>query len=72
MAARCAIVGHWIGEYLLFRVLPYFGRHVKPLVTAAFAVVSTTPFPRGFTTGRQPVVKIIAESLPTHLYPPTP
>jgi hypothetical protein len=31
----------WVTEKLLSRAPPCFGRHVKPLVPAAFAVVST-------------------------------
>jgi hypothetical protein len=35
-------VGYWMGkQILLSRAPPCFARHVKPLVKAAFAVVST-------------------------------
>jgi hypothetical protein len=40
----------WVTENLLTRASPCFGRHVKPLVPVAFAVVSThqtAPGPRG-------------------------
>jgi hypothetical protein len=62
------MVSHRMGDQnVLSRALPGFGRHVKPLVPAAFAVVSThSSFTRGLTSGRQPVVKIIAESLSQH------
>jgi hypothetical protein len=43
-----------------------FGRHVKPLVPVTFAIVSTLQFQVGLTSGRRPVVKIIAESLSQH------
>jgi hypothetical protein len=45
-------------------MLRCFGRHVKPLVPAAFAVVTThSSFKEVLTSGRRPVEKIIAESL---------
>jgi hypothetical protein len=31
----------WVTNHLISRAPPYFGRHVKPLVPAVFAVVST-------------------------------
>jgi hypothetical protein len=37
---RWSVIG-WVTKNLLSRAPPYFGRHVKPLVPAAFAVVST-------------------------------
>jgi hypothetical protein len=38
------LVGHWMGDQkFLIWVLLCFGSHVKPLVPAAFAVVSTNP-----------------------------
>jgi hypothetical protein len=40
----------WVTKNILSRAPPCFGRHVKPLVPAAFAVVSTHQFaldPRG-------------------------
>jgi hypothetical protein len=36
-------VFRWVTKNLLSRAPPCFGRHVKPLVTAGFAVVSTHP-----------------------------
>jgi hypothetical protein len=35
-----SVIG-WVTKNVLFRVPPCFGRHVKPLVPAAFADVST-------------------------------
>jgi hypothetical protein len=52
-------------QNLLSRAPPCFGRHVKPLVPATFAVVSTHSRFK-LTSGRRPVVKIIAESLSQH------
>jgi uncharacterized membrane protein len=50
------MVSHRMGDQnLLSQTPPCFGRHVKPLVPAAF--VSTHSM-----SGRQPVVKIIAKS----------
>jgi hypothetical protein len=37
---RWTVIG-WVTKNLLYRAPPCFGRHVKPLVPAAFAVVST-------------------------------
>jgi hypothetical protein len=54
----------WVTKNLLSRAPPCFERHVKPFVTAAFAIVPT-PVSR-LTSGRRPVVKIIAESLSQH------
>jgi hypothetical protein len=48
-------------QNLLSRAPPCFGRHVKQLVSAAFAVVIPTP-----VLGRRRVVKIVAESLLQH------
>jgi hypothetical protein len=39
---RWSVIG-WVTKNLLSRAPPCFGRHVKPLVPAAFAVVSTNP-----------------------------
>jgi hypothetical protein len=50
---------------LLTRGPPCFGRHVKPLISAAFAVLYPLHFQGGLTSGR-PVVKTIAESLSQH------
>jgi hypothetical protein len=33
----------WVTKNLLSRASPFFGRHAKPLVPAAFAAVSTQP-----------------------------
>jgi hypothetical protein len=51
----------WVTKYLLSSNPPCFGRHVKLLVLAAFAIISTHS--RVLTSGTRPVVKIIAESL---------
>jgi hypothetical protein len=37
---RWSVIG-WVTKHLLSRASPCFGRHVKPLVPVAFAVVST-------------------------------
>jgi hypothetical protein len=37
-----SVIG-WVSKNLLSRAPPCFGRYVKPLVSAAFAVVSTPP-----------------------------
>jgi hypothetical protein len=50
-------------QNLLSRAPPCFGRHVKPLVPAAFA---PTPVSRMVNVSRRPVVEIIAESLSKH------
>jgi hypothetical protein len=45
-----SLVMGWVTKNLLSPALLYFGRHIKPLVQAAFAVVSTPQFtlgPRG-------------------------
>jgi hypothetical protein len=31
----------WVTKNLLYRTPPYYGRHVKPLVPAAFVVIRT-------------------------------
>jgi hypothetical protein len=55
-------VSHQIGaQNLLSRAPSCFGRHVKLLGPTTFAV--STSFQGGWTSGRRPVVKIIAESL---------
>jgi hypothetical protein len=62
--------GHRMGDQnLLSRARPCFGRHVELLVPAAFAVVSTHPlqYQGALTSGRRPVVKIIAETLSQHV-----
>jgi hypothetical protein len=52
---------------LLSRAPPCFGGHVKQLVPAALAVFSTHCISiGGLTSGRRPVVKILAESLSQH------
>jgi hypothetical protein len=38
---QCWSVMRWVNKNLLSQALPCFERHVKPLVPAAFAVVST-------------------------------
>jgi hypothetical protein len=51
---RCSVIG-WVTKNLLSRAPPCFGRHVKPLVPAAFAVSTHQPAlgPRG---GLRPVL----------------
>jgi hypothetical protein len=49
-----AVIVRWVTKKILFRAPPCFGRHVKPLVPAAFAVVSIhhpALGPRGGLTG---------------------
>jgi hypothetical protein len=43
---RWSVIG-WVTKNLLIGAPPCFGRHVKPLLPAAFAVVSTYQDPRG-------------------------
>jgi hypothetical protein len=63
--ATSSNVSHRIGDQnLLSRARPFFGRHVKLLAPAAYAVVSThSSFKEALTSGKRPVVQIIAESL---------
>jgi hypothetical protein len=35
------ILFYWMGDQIISRAPPCFGRHVKPLVSVAFAVIST-------------------------------
>jgi hypothetical protein len=46
----------WVTKYLLSRVPPCFGRHVKPLVPAAFVVVSTHQSATGPRGGLWPIL----------------
>jgi hypothetical protein len=46
----------WVSKNLLLRVLPCFGEHVNPLVSAAFAVVSTHQSALGLSGGLWPVL----------------
>jgi hypothetical protein len=65
------MVSHRMSEDNLLSRAPPCLRHVKPLVLAAFAVVSTHSswsvdvdvVDGGLTSGRRQVVKIIAESI---------
>jgi hypothetical protein len=52
---RWSVIG-WVTENLLSRAPPCFGRHVKPLVPAAFAVVSTHQPALGPRGGLWPVL----------------
>jgi hypothetical protein len=52
---RWSVIG-WVSKNLLSRVLPCFGRYVKLLVPAAFAVVSTHQPALGPRDGLWPVV----------------
>jgi hypothetical protein len=52
---RWSVIG-WVTKNLLSRALPYFGRLVKPLVLAAFAVVSTHKSTLGPCGGLWPVL----------------
>jgi hypothetical protein len=49
-------VMRWVTENLLFRAPPRFGRHVKPLVPAAYTVVSTHQSALGPRGGLWPVL----------------
>jgi hypothetical protein len=57
-----------MSDLLINTRAPCFGRHVKPLVPAAFAVVNTSSSFKegGLMSARRPVVKIVAESLSQH------
>jgi hypothetical protein len=48
----------WVTKKLLSRAPPCFGRHVKPLVSAAFAVVSTHQSALGPRGGLWPVLLV--------------
>jgi hypothetical protein len=52
---RWSVIG-WVTKNLLSRAPPCFGRHVKPLVPAAFAVVSTHQPALGLRGGLWPVL----------------
>jgi hypothetical protein len=52
---RWSVIG-WVTKNLLSRAPPCFGRHVKPLVPAAFAVVSTHKRALGPRGGLLPVL----------------
>jgi hypothetical protein len=52
---RWTIIG-WVTKTLLYRTPPCFGRHVKPLVPAAFAVVGTHQHALGPRGGLWPVL----------------
>jgi hypothetical protein len=55
---RWSVIG-WVTKNLISRAPPCFSRHVKPLVPAAFAVVSTHQpelDPRGGRMARSPYV----------------
>jgi hypothetical protein len=52
---RWSLIG-WVTKNLLSRALLCFGRHVKPLVPAAFPVVSTHQSALGPRGGLWPVV----------------
>jgi hypothetical protein len=54
---RWSVIG-WVTKNLLSRAPPGFGRHVKPLVLAAFAVVSTHQFAPGPRGGLWPVLQV--------------
>jgi hypothetical protein len=53
---QCWSVIGWVIKNLLSRAPPCFGRHVKPLVPAAFAVVSTHQPALGPRGGLWPVL----------------
>jgi hypothetical protein len=52
-----SVIG-WVTKNLLSRAPPCFGRHVKPLVLAVFAVVSTHQFALGLRGGLWPVLLV--------------
>jgi hypothetical protein len=52
---RWSVIG-WVTKNLLSQATPCFGRHVKPLVPAAFAVVSTHQPALGPRGGLWPVL----------------
>jgi hypothetical protein len=52
---RWSVIG-WVTINLLSRAPPCFGRHVKPLVPDAFAVVSTHQSALGLSGGFWPVL----------------
>jgi hypothetical protein len=52
---RGSVIG-WVTKNLLSRAPPCFGRHVKPLVPAAFAVVSNHQLALGPRGGLWPVL----------------
>jgi hypothetical protein len=55
--SQWSVVG-WVTKILSSRAPPCFGRHVKPLVPAAFAVVSTHQPALGPRGGLWPVLLI--------------
>jgi hypothetical protein len=52
---RWLVIG-WVTKNLLFRAPPCFGKHVKPLVPPAFAVVSTHQRALGPRGGLWPIL----------------
>jgi hypothetical protein len=52
---RWSVIG-WVTKNLLCRAPPWLGRHVKPLVPVAFAVVSTHQHKLGPRGGLMPVL----------------
>jgi hypothetical protein len=52
---RRSVIG-WVIKNLLYRVPQCFGRHVKPLVPVAFAIVSTRQSALGPRGGLWPVL----------------
>jgi hypothetical protein len=52
---RWSVIG-WVTKNLLFRAPPCCERHVKPLVAAAFAVVSTQQSALSLRGGFRPVL----------------
>jgi hypothetical protein len=58
------MVSHRMGDQnLICQAPPCFGKHVKPLVGCICSRHHPLQFQGGLTSGRRPVVKIIAESL---------
>ncbi|RVE44077.1 hypothetical protein evm_011270 [Chilo suppressalis] len=55
--SQWSVIG-WVTKNLLSRASPCFGRHVKPLVPAAFAVVSTHQSALGSRGGSWPNLPI--------------
>jgi hypothetical protein len=61
------MVSHRVGDQnLLSRAPPCFGRHVKPLVLVAFAVVGTHSSSKVVDVSQAAARKIIAEFLSHH------
>jgi hypothetical protein len=56
LSCKCHFIILVLSINLLSRAPPCFGRHVKPFVPAAFAVVSTHQYPLGLRSRLWPVL----------------